>query len=564
MNVQNLAWIRQIPQYGARLYEAFKSVQQSVSTIQQQSNTDPAQQPQSPPGVQNLTVRAENGHFRWAIQDQNVGIRRGIQYRVEYADNPNFVNPQPAGQAGDARNGHIFLGNGKYYFRAHSSYGSSLPGPLVYHGGSGTPTAVQGGGTVPPSTLLASQGTGTGAPGQGGQGPGPVPVRQTRTGFNWCAQGNNPSFGGSTHGYGDFGGGTPGGGGLSQGTVLEGTRADRVANYPAASYGIGTIFFETDTQITNLVEGAGDGTHFWAPWIAETVIGTHASRLIQPSSWYPRGTPWFEEDIGPTYIAEDASGTVNTSGNAITWVTGDQFQTPGWETLAIYIGGVAYIWDTITSATSGTVLGTGPGTLTGATFRMPAGVWNYQNGLAHGLQANEPTGSLGIHDTYYLYYVTDYGHTLYWNGTGWGTPSGGFADGSSSGYMVDGFAGKPYPQAYFVPVTTGGSAQFLLPDGTLATASFPTFTGEEVLRAGSTYNGTPTMASAPTFAGGARTDTDSGTPQLVQAYATGTVISVAAEPHEHPLSNTNAILNVLDIGHGGQESSITLPKYFRI
>ena len=179
MAIRNLEYLRslstaELPDLGAKLYEALSDLLSQQQTLAQQMNGNGQGQPSAPPAVQGLKVQAANGHFQIAIQD-DAPVYRGVRYYVEHADNPQFTNPHVL-RLGDARNHNIFLGNVKRYFRAYSSYGSSAPGSAVYHGGA-QPVAVEGGGENAGPAFLPSEGSGTGARGQGLQGPGQVPFR---------------------------------------------------------------------------------------------------------------------------------------------------------------------------------------------------------------------------------------------------------------------------------------------------------------------------------------------------------------------------------------------------
>jgi len=182
MNIPNLDYLRslrsaEMPDLGAKLYEALVSIQQQAVNIQQQSNTNATGQPQAPPQISGFNVTGQNGHFNLKIQDHNP-IYRGIQYYAEYDTQAHFPNPQII-HLGDSRNHNVFLGNGTYYWRAYSSYASSSPSSPVYHGSGATPTPVVGGGVVGSPAIQASQSSGTGTPGQGLVGPGITPFRST-------------------------------------------------------------------------------------------------------------------------------------------------------------------------------------------------------------------------------------------------------------------------------------------------------------------------------------------------------------------------------------------------
>ena len=180
MKIQNIAYIRSLhspdfPDLGAKLAEALQSIARQATNLEQQTNSNPAGEPQAPPTPNSLQVTGQNGHFNIAIKD-NSAIYRGINYWVEHADNPHFTNPVivPLGQS---RNANLFLGNVSRYWRAYSSYSSSPPSDPVYHGTQGQPHLVNGGGSVGGPDFLPSESSGTGTAGQGLQGPGVAPFR---------------------------------------------------------------------------------------------------------------------------------------------------------------------------------------------------------------------------------------------------------------------------------------------------------------------------------------------------------------------------------------------------
>jgi hypothetical protein len=182
MSIRNLDYLRSLsskefPDLGAKLYEALADLDQQHSTLAQQVNGNSTGQPIAPPPIAGLTVTGQNGHFQIGITD-TAPIYRGINYTVEHADNPHFINPHYI-DMGHSRNHDLFLGNVTRYFRAYSSYGSSPPGPPLYHGTAASPKPVQGGGTVGGPSFLPSQGSGTGAAGEGLQGPGTIPFRSS-------------------------------------------------------------------------------------------------------------------------------------------------------------------------------------------------------------------------------------------------------------------------------------------------------------------------------------------------------------------------------------------------
>ena len=180
MALRNLDWLRglstpELPDLGSRLHEVITDMQRQQEALATQTNSNLNGNPQAPPRIDGLTVTANDGHFQIAVHDRTPSYR-AIQYFVEHADNPNFVNSHTE-HLGDSRNANLFLGNSTRYFRAYSSYASSPPGEPAYHGTAAQPLPVVGGVSVPGPSFLPSQGSGTGAPGVGLSGPGTAAFR---------------------------------------------------------------------------------------------------------------------------------------------------------------------------------------------------------------------------------------------------------------------------------------------------------------------------------------------------------------------------------------------------
>lgn len=219
---QNLAWIRslklsEVPEFGARLYQSIKSIGTQVTNLERQGNLNSQGQPITPPNIQSVAATGQNGVLHVSIQDQSSGLNRGVNYYVEHADNPSFVNAQIR-NIGDSRSYTEFIGNATRYVRAYSAYPGSANSSHAYHGSASAPAAVSGGGSIGPPSYLPSQGSGTGAAGQSGFGPGPSPTRSEESGFNWRLQRATTPGGfngaGTPAGNSAFnGGGASGGGG---------------------------------------------------------------------------------------------------------------------------------------------------------------------------------------------------------------------------------------------------------------------------------------------------------------------------------------------------------------
>jgi hypothetical protein len=177
MAIRNLEWLRALPEIGGRLYEIISDLDNQHRNLAQQVNGSGNKQPNAPPAIGGLKVTGSNGHFSIAITDDSPFFR-GINYFLEHADNPHFINPHVI-DLGASRNHNVFLGNVTRYFRAYSSYLTTKAGPAVYFGSQAQPVPVVGGGPVGGPNFTLSQGSGTGNPGTGLQGPGVAPFRST-------------------------------------------------------------------------------------------------------------------------------------------------------------------------------------------------------------------------------------------------------------------------------------------------------------------------------------------------------------------------------------------------
>ena len=286
MKIPNLAYLRNLPDFGKFLYEAFDSVQRQSTTIERQVNGNAEGQPQSPPAINSVKVTGQNGHFNVAIEDAGQ-VNRGIRYYVEHDTDPSFSNPHVV-HLGDSRNANLFLGNQQLYFRAYSAYGSSAPSAAAYHGSPTTPLAVRGGGSIGGPAKLASQGSGTGAPGVGLSGPGPLPRRDPSTGVNW----------------------TQGRAGTSGITVDRGATPTEIfssAGAGAQVSGGGVVpaptnrtVFDSSATLANLPVGLGAAD-----------AGTIYRNTFFQRNWIWDGSAWHYNDGGV-----GAGGQVSTSGSA--------------------------------------------------------------------------------------------------------------------------------------------------------------------------------------------------------------------------------------------------------
>lgn len=175
---QFLPAIRQIPQYGQKLYDALQSfVDQTNQAHANAAVGSSALAP--PPRLDDFQVTKDTNGFAYFGIKHGAPIQRGIHYIVEHADNPAFTNAHQHVETTSRNPPPLFIGNSTRYFRAYATYqGSNVTSPIMNFGGD-TPTAVTGGGTAP-AAFQQSFGAGT-APTDGskpGTGFGPVLYRE--------------------------------------------------------------------------------------------------------------------------------------------------------------------------------------------------------------------------------------------------------------------------------------------------------------------------------------------------------------------------------------------------
>lgn len=181
---KEMTFLRNIPEIGRYLGEAFRKLVEGTNLLGQNSAVDPVGTMPPPPTIQQLQVKTNGTGLVHAVITDNNPIQKNLHYFVEYSTEPAFLQPHVvhlgASRSMDPKTLPAFDDNGnpqKFYFRAYSQYPGSDPGTIVHFGGD-TPTAVNPGGTQQ-MTLLPSTGSGTAqATGQqGGSGFGKVLFR---------------------------------------------------------------------------------------------------------------------------------------------------------------------------------------------------------------------------------------------------------------------------------------------------------------------------------------------------------------------------------------------------
>jgi hypothetical protein len=181
VSLRNLRFLRNVrldgfSEFGPKLYEALKDSENAHNTLESQVNGNLSGLPAAPPQLSALRVVAGSGIFHFSI-DHNADFYRGVNYHLEYAEDPQFGNPFPI-DIGSAREHRSTLGPMVLYARASASYGISPPGPWVYYGGA-TPQPINGALAGLPPLPAQSSGSGTGFPLQGLSGPGQTAFRGT-------------------------------------------------------------------------------------------------------------------------------------------------------------------------------------------------------------------------------------------------------------------------------------------------------------------------------------------------------------------------------------------------
>ena len=220
MQLPNLQFIRSIPVWGPRLYEAFSAVQQQTTRIETQGNLNATGDPPVPPPPDALNVtNGPSGEYQIAIT-HNGEFNRGTSFHVQWDTSRHFTNPHNIDLGASRNDSSLYLPGQVAFFRASAASPSGANSAWAYHGSASNPTPVLGGirGARAPG-----MGSGTGAPGDQAGGPGPVQSRNSDSGYNWKAQqraqsGGVPQPGITPAGAGAFSSassGSGGGGGLT-------------------------------------------------------------------------------------------------------------------------------------------------------------------------------------------------------------------------------------------------------------------------------------------------------------------------------------------------------------
>ena len=352
---------------------------------------------------------------------------------------------------------------------------------------------------------------------------------------------------------------------------VQGIHNDRI------SVGTGTISGTTLTAATGpafTINWVGsqiaiNGSLFFITgWTSGTVItlaGTPPTgsvgweMMLFPANSYPVGTLFIETDRMVNYRIGTAIGTVNTSGTAVTWVSGPKF-SPYWQGLTIAINGSPFV---IVGATQTSMtLATSAGTLTGATSSVANSTWFYQDGMMTAAHSSQPTdldpyqdvgflfddltrlviyrgvnrGGSGTfyfawaagteyltlsavtartfyaEDNGYLVSVTDYQHLIQWSGSAWT-----WGPGEGTVGQVASFTSTPVAGVWgFCDGSAYNVLHIIAGVPTAVSITTPDMRGDTFVRGGN-YTGVADAGTSPTFTSSSLTF--NGTP----ATLTGTV-----------------------------------------
>lgn len=165
---KEIEYFRSIPGFGAYLAAAFTRVMDGINGLGNNLAADPTGTKDAPPTIQALTVKTNGAGLVHAVINDSNAIQKGAHYFVEYANEPNFLQPHVV-HLGASRSMNPLLlpalddnGNPQsFYFRAYSQYPGGHPGKAILFGGS-VAVKVNPGGTNR-LTLLPSTGSGTAA-----------------------------------------------------------------------------------------------------------------------------------------------------------------------------------------------------------------------------------------------------------------------------------------------------------------------------------------------------------------------------------------------------------------
>ena len=171
------------------------------------------------------------------------------------------------------------------------------------------------------------------------------------------------------------------------GSITYGTHAERVQDYPASSYSLGTLFYETDRTILYYVSNNAAGASIWK--YALGVMFDTKANIPEDLMDGDQGFLFFATDWQVLYRCIDAVGACNTSGtDLLIDFIDDPFSqkfdtawTPG--SKYIIVGSTAYSISAIPHDGEIT-LGSSAGSQSNVAYTVPAGAYRYIDGICVG------------------------------------------------------------------------------------------------------------------------------------------------------------------------------------
>ena len=121
MQLPNLQFIRSIPVWGPRLYEAFSAVQQQTTRIETQGNLNATGDPPVPPPPDALNVtNGPSGEYQIAIT-HNGEFNRGTSFHVQWDTSRHFTNPHNIDLGASRNDSSLYLPGQTVHFRASAA-----------------------------------------------------------------------------------------------------------------------------------------------------------------------------------------------------------------------------------------------------------------------------------------------------------------------------------------------------------------------------------------------------------------------------------------------------------
>jgi hypothetical protein len=322
-------------------------------------------------------------------------------------------------------------------------------------------------------------------------------------------------------------------------------------------------------NVVNQVVSPGVTTPLGA--LAVALRDTHANRLANyPASKYSANTLFEESDRGTvTYINRTTSGTVNTSGTAVTWASGDMFSASDLGTGKITINAVVYSIASVTSPTALTLTATA-GTQTAVAYASAILQWCWQSGRWQAPYASLPT--LGAPDIGLEFFDSTHLRLFVWSQLG-GQPAitqPGWTRGQQE-LPTAAIVPLPYGPGYAVggwAVCDGGTTTITQDDASTLSVTLPNTINSFLAGvAAGGYSPTRQPATAPTVSGS--TDTTSlslagATSGSVAAgagapatFLTGTG-NISPNPHSHTLTGVTTTLTGFTVPY------VVIPFYMKL